>query len=123
MMSWNSFSQSVTNSPTIQLTKPIAKLIVKDLIQFDGLSQEMLTIKGILTETNSKLNIQGELVSNLKTQVLNYQSIIENKNQQFTTQNELNKRLQVDLKKQKFKTKLIGGTTFLIAAGVLVLLK
>tara|TARA_R110000796_G_scaffold97258_1_gene204155 strand:+ start:368 stop:619 length:252 start_codon:yes stop_codon:yes gene_type:complete len=83
----------------------------------------MLTIKGILTETNSKLNIQGELVSNLKTQVLNYQSIIENKNQQFTTQNELNKRLQVDLKKQKFKTKLIGGTTFLIAAGVLVLLK
>tara|TARA_B110000285_G_scaffold132009_1_gene148159 strand:+ start:298 stop:666 length:369 start_codon:yes stop_codon:yes gene_type:complete len=122
-MSWNSFSQSVTNSPTIQLTNPIAKLIVKDLIQFDGLSQEMLTIKGILTETNSKLNIQGELVSNLKTQVLNYQSIIENKNQQFTTQNELNKRLQVDLKKQKFKTKLIGGTTFLIAAGVIVLLK
>jgi hypothetical protein len=123
MMSWNSFSQSVTSSPTIQLTKPVAKLIVKDLIQFDGLSQEMLTIKGILTETNSKLNTQGKLVSNLKTQVLNYQSIIEQKDQQFTTQNELNKRLQVDLKKQKFKTKLIGGSTFLIAAGVLVLLK
>ena len=123
MMSWNSFSQSDTSSPTIQLTKPIAKLIVKDLIKFDGLSQEMLTIKGILTETNSKLNIQGKLVSNLKTQVLNYQSIIDQKNQQFTTQNELNKRLQVDLKKQKFKTKLIGGSTFLIAVGVLVLLK
>ena len=123
MMSWNSFSQSVTNSPTIQLTKPVAKLIVKDLIQFDGLSQEMLTIKGILTETNSKLYTQGELVTNLKTQVLNYQSIIEKKSQQFSTQNELNKRLQVDLKKQKFKTKLIGGSTFLIAAGVIVLLK
>tara|TARA_B110000971_G_scaffold154601_1_gene158021 strand:+ start:1757 stop:2125 length:369 start_codon:yes stop_codon:yes gene_type:complete len=122
-MSWNSFSQSVTNSPTIQLTNPVAKLIVKDLIQFDGLSQEMLTIKGILTETNSKLYTQGELVTNLKTQVLNYQSIIEKKSQQFTTQNELNKRLQVDLKKQKFKTKLIGGSTFLIAAGVIVLLK
>ena len=123
MMSWNSFSQSVTNSPTIQLTNPVAKLIVKDLIQFDGLSQEMLTIKGILTETNSKLYTQGELVTNLKTQVLNYQSIIEKKSQQFTTQNELNKRLQVDLKKQKFKTKLIGGSTFLLAAGVIVLLK
>ena len=123
MMSWNSFSQSVTNSPTIQLTNPVAKLIVKDLIQFDGLSQEMLTIKGILTETNSKLYTQGELVTNLKTQVLNYQSIIEKKSQQFSTQNELNKRLQVDLKKQKFKTKLIGGSTFLIAAGVIVLLK
>lgn len=123
MMSWNSFSQSVTSSPTIQLTKPIAKLIVKDLILGDGLKLEVKTLNELLLETNSKLNTQGKLVSNLETQVLNYQSIIDQKNQQFTTQNELNKRLQVDLKKQKFKTKLIGGSTFLIAAGVLVLLK
>ena len=118
MMSWNSFSQSVTNSPTIQLTNPVAKLIVKDLIQFDGLSQGFHMDKDATC-----LYTQGELVTNLKTQVLNYQSIIEKKSQQFTTQNELNKRLQVDLKKQKFKTKLIGGSTFLIAAGVIVLLK
>ena len=123
MMSWNSFSQSVTSSPTIQLTKPVAKLIVKDLILGDGLKLEVKTLNELLLETNSKLNTQGKLVSNLETQVLNYQSIIDQKNQQFTTQNELNKRLQVDLKKQKFKTKLIGGSTFLIAAGVLVLLK
>tara|TARA_R110000772_G_scaffold90683_1_gene186922 strand:+ start:264 stop:521 length:258 start_codon:yes stop_codon:yes gene_type:complete len=84
---------------------------------------EVKTLNELLLETNSKLNTQGKLVSNLETQVLNYQSIIDQKNQQFTTQNELNKRLQVDLKKQKFKTKLIGGSTFLIAAGVLVLLK
>ena len=122
MMSWNSFSQSVTDSTQIQLTKPVAKLVIKDLIQFDGLSQEMETMQVILTETNNKLNTQGELVANLKTQVLNYQSIIEKKDQQFSTQEELSKRLQQDLKKQKIRTKLMGGAgiTIAIAAAVLI---
>ena len=121
-MSWNSFSQSVTDSTQIQLTKPVAKLVIKDLIQFDGLSQEMETMQIILTETNDKLLTQGNLVANLKTQVLNYQSIIEKKDQQFSTQEELSKRLQQDLKKQKIRTKLMGGAgiTIAIAAAVLI---
>jgi hypothetical protein len=121
-MSWNSFSQSVTDSTQIQLTKPVAKLVIKDLIQFDGLSQEMETMQVILTETNNKLNTQGELVSNLKVQVLNYQSIIEKKDQQFSTQEELSKRLQQDLKKQKIRTKLMGGAGIAIAIAAAVLI-
>ena len=121
-MSWNSFSQSVTDSTQIQLTKPVAKLVIKDLIQFDGLSQEMETMQIILTETNDKLNTQGELVANLKTQVLNYQSIIEEKDQQFSTQQELSKRLQQDLKKQKIRTKLMGGAGIAIAIAAAVLI-
>ncbi len=123
MMSWNSFSQNVTSSPTIQLTKPVAKLVIKDLIQFDGLSEEMQTMQTILTETNNKLITQGELVANLKTQVLNYQSIIEKKDQQFTTQEELSKRLQTDLKKQKIQTKLMGGAGLVLALGAAILIK
>lgn len=122
MMSWNSFSQSVTDSTQIQLTKPVAKLVIKDLIQFDGLSKEMETMQLILTETNSKLNTQGDLVANLKTQVLNYQKIIDQKNQQFATQAELSKRLQRDLKKQQLKTKLMGGAGLVAAVGAFVLL-
>ena len=122
MMSWNSFSQSVTDSTQIQLTKPIAKLVIKDLIQFDGLSQEMETMQIILTETNGKLNTQGELVANLKTQVLNYQSIIEEKDQQFSTQQELSKRLQKDLKKQKIRTKLMGGAGIVVAIAAAALI-
>ena len=121
MMSWNSFSQNVTENQ-IQLTKPVAKLVIKDLIQFDGLSEEMQTMQTILTETNNKLIIQGELVVNLKTQVLNYQSIIEKKDQQFTTQEELSDRLQQDLKKQKLKTKLMGGAGLAVALGAAILL-
>jgi len=122
MMSWNSFSQSVTDSTQIQLTKPVAKLVIKDLIQFDGLSQEMETMQIILTETNGKLNTQGELVANLKTQVLNYQSIIEEKDQQFSTQQELSKRLQKDLKKQKIRTKLMGGAGIVVAIAAAALI-
>jgi len=122
MMSWNSFSQSVTDSTQIQLTKPVARLVIKDLIQFDGLSKEMETMQIILVETNNKLNAQGELVANLKTQVANYQAIIDQKDQQFATQAELSKRLQLDLKKQKVKTKLMGGAGLAVALGAAILL-
>lgn len=122
MMSWNSFSQSVTDSTQIQLTKPVAKLVIKDLIQFDGLSKEMQTMQIILTETNNKLLNQGTLVANLKTQVENYQKIIDKKNQQFSTQEDLNKRLQQDLKKQKLRTKLMGSAGIAIAIGAAVLI-
>lgn len=122
MMSWNSFSQSVTDSPTIQLTKPVAKLVIKDLIQFDGLSKEMETMQSILIETNNKLNIQGELNANLKTQVANYKKIIQEKDQQFSTQAELSKRLQNDLKKQKIRTKIMGGAGIAVALGAALLI-
>ena len=55
MMSWNSFSQNVIDSTQIQLTKPIARLVIKDLIQFDGLSNEMQVMQTILTETNHEV--------------------------------------------------------------------
>ena len=122
MMSWNSFSQSVTDSTQIQLTKPIARLVIKDLIQFDGLSEEMQTMQIILTETNNKLLTQGTLVANLKTQVETYQNIIDSKDQQFNTQAELNKKLQTDLKKQKLRTKLMGGAGLALAIGAAVLI-
>lgn len=120
-MSWNSFSQTDTSNQ-IQLTKPIAKLVIKDLIQFDGLSEEVQTMQIILTETNNKLNSQGELVSNLKAQVLNYESILSTKNEQFEAQQELTKRLQQDLKKQKLKTKLMGGAGLLLAVGAAIVI-
>ena len=121
-MSWNSFSQNVTDNQ-IQLTKPIARLVIKDLIQFDGLSDEMQTMQTILTETNNKLLTQGELVANLKTQVENYQSIIENKDSQMVKASELSKELQKELKKQARAKKLyqIVSTVGVVATALLIL--
>ncbi len=121
MMSWNSFSQNVTDNQ-IQLTKPVAKLVIKDLIQFDGLSKEMQTMQTILTETNNKLIVQSELVSNLKTQVSNYQVIIDKKNLQLDTSDELSTQLQKELKKQARTQKLykVGSIVGAAALGLLL---
>ena len=118
-----SFSQSVTDSTQIQLTKPIAKLVIKDLIKFDGLTKEMQTMQTILSETNSKLVNQGELVANLKIQVANYQSIIEKKDSQMVNAKELSIKLQKELKKQARAKKLyqVGSTVGLVATALLLL--
>ena len=123
MMSWSSFSQNVTDSTQIQLTKPVAKLVIKDLIQFDGLSKEMQTMQTILTETNDKLLTQGTLVANLKTQVENYQLIIEKKDSQMVKASELSKELQKELKKQARQKKLykIGATVGAVATALLII--
>ena len=120
MMSWKGFSQNDTVSSTIQLNKPIAKLVIKDLIQFDGLSQEMLTMQTILSETNDKLNTQGALVANLKTQIANYQSQMEKQGNQLQSQKYATQSLQKSLRKERRKTKLyqigsaIGGGAVLL---------
>ena len=121
MISWSSFSQDVTENQ-IQLTKPVAKLVIKDLIQFDGLSKEMQTMQTILTETNNKLIVQSQLVSNLKTQVSNYQVIIDKKNLQLDTSDELSTQLQKELKKQARTQKLykVGSIVGAAALGLLL---
>ena len=123
MMSLNSFSQTVTDSTTIQLTKPVAKLVIKDLIQFDGMSKEVKTLKEVISESNQKINIQDTLIINLKQQVLNFESIINKKEKQHRLHEELTEKLHTDLKKQKFKNKLTVGAGILVAVGVLVLAK
>src|SRR6056300_567017 len=102
MISWSSFSQTVTKKDslkTIQLTSPIAKLVVKDLIKGDAASDEVKAMQTILTVTNDKLLAQSDLVFNLKLQTNTLQSIIEQKNGQIKTQEELSKELQKALKK------------------------
>ena len=119
-MSWKGFSQNDTVSSTIQLTKPVARFVIKDLVQFDGLTKEMQTMQEILKETNDKLNVQGDLVANLKTQVLNYQSQMEKKDNQLNAQKNATQSLQKSLKKERRKTKLyqigsaIGGGAVLL---------
>ena len=123
MMSLNAFSQNAIDSTKIQLTKPIAKLVIKDLLKGDGLSNEIKTMQVHLTETNNKFLSQSDLVFNLKNQISNFERIVNNKDNQVGLSKELSEKLQADLKKQKLKTKLYGGVGILAVVGVLVLTK
>ena len=121
-MSFNAFSQNATDSTKIQLTKPIAKLVIKDLIQFDGLSTEMQTMQTILSETNNKLVTQNQLVVNLQLQNNNLESVIRELNKKYDTQSSLTKDFEVALKRQKRQSTIYKIGTTVGAAAVLLLL-
>ena len=123
-MSSNVFSQTATDSTKIQLTKPIAKLVIKDLIQFDGLSVEMQTMQTILTETNNKLITQNQLVTNLELQNNNLESVIKELNSKYEVQAKLSDDLETALRKQKRRTTIYKiGTTVGAVATVLLLVQ
>lgn len=122
MMSLNAFSQNATDSTKIQLTKPIARLVIKDLIQFDGLSTEMQTMQTILTETNNKLIVQNQLVTNLQLQNNNLEAVILELNAKYDTQAKLTLDFEKALKRQKRQSTIYKIGTTVGAAAVLLLL-
>ena len=61
------------------------------------------------------------VIFSLNTQIENVRSIVMTKDNQLDLSQELSKKLERDLKKQKFKTKLMGGAGILIAVAAAVL--
>lgn len=122
-MSFNSFSQTVTDSTKIVLTKPVAKLVIQDIVVGDQLKIQLKTLEEILKETNGKLKTQTLLVTNLESQVLNYKSMVTDLNSKSSIQNDLTKDLEAALKKANRRTKLykIGTTVGAVALGLLII--
>lgn len=124
MMSLKSFSQIATDSTSIQLSKPVAKLVIKDLMKGDGMAVELQTIQEILSSTNQKLATQTELVTNLNLQITNLESILSTKDEQINTSQELSKELEEALRKEKRLGRLYKlGSTVGIAAVALLLVQ
>ena len=99
MMSSKGFSQNVTDSTSIQLKKPVAKLVIKDLITGDGAKNELaLTLDKVLL-FEEKISLKDSIILNLNNQVKNYNSIISTKSDQLLLSQKLSKKLQKDLKK------------------------
>jgi hypothetical protein len=109
MMSLKSFSQNVTDSTKIQLRKPIARLVIKDLIKGDGAKQELVLFKDKVNLLGQKLILKDSIISNLNLKLDTSDAISLTQSDQLLVSQELSKRLQKDLKKQKLKTKLMGG--------------
>jgi hypothetical protein len=123
MMSLKGFSQNVTDSTSIQLKKPIAKLVIKDLITGDGIKEELSLSISKIKLLEQKVVLKDSVIKNLDFKVGNFESIMLTKSDQLALSQELSKRLQNDLKKQKLKTKLMGGAGLVAIAGVILILK
>ena len=123
MMSLSSFSQTATDTSSIQLRKPIARLVIKDLIIGDGSKEQISILNTKIGLLENKIVLKDSIIFNLNTKVTNYESILNVKGDQLAISQELSKKLEQDLSKAKLKSKLVGGAGILLAAGVAILLK
>ncbi len=121
MMSLNSFSQNVIDSTSIQLKKPIVRLVIKDLIIGDGFKKELSLINTKYSLLENKVMLKDSVINNLNFKINNFNSIINTKSSQLEVTQELNNKLKLEIKKQKFKNKLTAGAG-VVAVLVAVLL-
>jgi len=123
MMSWNCFSQTATSDSSIQLEKTVARFIIKDLILGDGFKEELFLTDNKIQLLNQKINLKDSIILNLTYKNDNFENILLSTKNQLDLSQELSKKLQTDLKKQKAKTKLYGGAGILLAGAAVLILK
>jgi len=118
IVSLKCFSQIDTTK--ISLEEPIVRLIIKDLIEGDGVKKELsLTLEKVLL-LDQKIVLKDSIISTNVQQIDNYNSIISSKSEQVKISQELTSKLENDLQKQKRKNKITIAAS--IAAIVLILL-
>jgi hypothetical protein len=125
LLSLSSFSQQDTVKDSIVPLKiPIAKLVIKDLIEGDGNKEQLKEVAKVLELTQEKVKLKDEVIGSLNSKVLNLETIIATKDEQFKLQQELSKKLEKELRGQKRKTFLYKlGTGVGAVATVLLILK
>lgn len=105
MMSLKSFSQ--TDTTKIQLTKPVAKLVVKDLIRGDAAIKEVSLLQTVIIAKDSIIFTKAEIIETQDLQLQNLNAILKATEDKYTTQEQLSKDLNKALKKEQRRNKLL----------------
>jgi len=105
------------------LKKPIAKLVIKDLITGDGAKDELAITLDKVKLFEQKIVLKDSVILNLNNKINNFDSILLTKSDQLLLSQELSKRLEQDLQKQKLKNKLTMGAGILGIVAVAILVK
>jgi hypothetical protein len=118
IVSLKCFSQIDTTK--ISLQEPIARLIIKDLIEGDGAKKELsLTLEKVLL-LDQKIVLKDSIINTHTQQISNYNSIVSQKDSQVMLFQDLSDKLQNDLRKQRRKNKITITTS--VAVIILMLL-
>jgi len=120
-VSFKSFSQTDTK---VLLTEPVARLVVKDLVTFDGLKlQYDLTLRRVQTLEEKTLTLQ-EVINNLQLQLDNRSNVIEQKNAQIKNYESISEDLKKALRRERATKKLYKiGSAIGVSALLLNMLK
>ena len=120
LVSFKSFSQTDT---IVSLREPVAKLVIKDLVSYDGIKLELKETVELLTLERKKVQVKDSMIFSLNKKTLNLQEIINKTNEQYKLESEKSKDLLKELKGQRRTTFLykVGTTAGMIATALLVL--
>ena len=88
----------------MKLEVPIVRLVIKDLVTFDGVKLQLVETKELLKLSNDKLVLKDSVITNLNGKVLNLEGIIQKKDEQFGLESQKSKELEKELKRQKRNT-------------------
>ena len=83
---------------------------------------EIETLQQILKETNSKIDTQNELNTNLRSQIETYRTMLSTKDEQLDTSKDMSKELEKAYKKERRLKKFYQITSMVGGAAILLLL-
>ena len=120
LVSFKSFSQTDT---IVSLREPVAKLVIKDLVSYDGIRLELKETIELLSLERKKVSVKDSVIFSLNQKTLNLQDIINKTNEQYKLESEKSKDLLKELKGQRRTTFLykLGTTAGMVATAILIL--
>ena len=121
MMTSLSFSQ--TDTTKILLNKSVAKLVIKDLIKYDGLVVENQIKDSIIFENIEKSLDQIKIINDQKQIIYNLNKQYENSHQQYLQEYQNSKYYFDQWNKQKKTTYIVGGSGILLTLLTIFILK
>lgn len=98
------------------------KEVIKDLIKGDATNKEVTVLSDIIAQKGIQLSAKDTIIATLNSKIVNFNTIISNKDKQQSLENQLNKELQKALKQQKRRTFFYKIGTGIGAVTTLILL-
>lgn len=120
-MTLSSFSQ--TDTTKILLSKPVAKLVIKDLIRCDGLKVEKHITDSILYNTQQNIIDRDTIISKQTRIISNLNKQYDDSHQMYLGECQNSKYYSDQLNKQKQTTWLVGGSGILAVILTILILK
>lgn len=111
LTSLSSFSQ--TDTTKVRISSPIARLVIKDLIKYDGVTAELSATQDKVIKLGEREKEKDGIIKLLQDKDKNNIFIIGSQKKQLDTSAELTEKLNKELKGQRRKT-------FLYKAGTVV---
>lgn len=105
MLSFNTFSQSVTNSKDSLVILPakVAKQIAKDLVAFDATKLELAKTQELVLNLQNQVSTQAGIIKQYEIKDGQYKQMITNYDAQVLAYKNMTNELQKDLRKSKVR--------------------